>query len=135
MHTRCSSAVQTLLCVAIALAVAGCSEPKFYPARGKAIVYGVGPLKEGEIRFRPKSRPNLVATGKVQKDGTFSVSTPGHGEGVLEGDCQVAIFVEALGGKRPIAERFSDYATADFNYTIRPGTENYFQLDVKKPGN
>jgi hypothetical protein len=135
MLNRCSIALQTLLCVTIAFAAVGCSEPKFYPARGKVVVFGVGPLKEGEIRFRPKSRPNLVATGKIQKDGTFSVSTPGHGEGVLEGDCQAAIFVEVVNGKRPIAERFSDFATADLNCTIRPGTENYFQLDVKKPGN
>jgi hypothetical protein len=76
---------------ALIVGLSGCSEPKFYPARGKIIVYGVGPLKEGEIQIRPKARPNLVATGKIQKDGTFSVSTPGHGEGVLEGDCQVAI--------------------------------------------
>src|SRR5262245_5019707 len=55
--------------------IPGCSEPKFYPARGKIIVFGVGPLKEGEIRFRPKARPSLVASGPIQKDGTFSVST------------------------------------------------------------
>jgi hypothetical protein len=117
------------------LVIAGCSEPKFYPARGKVVVFGVGPLKEGEIRFRPRSRPNLVATGQIQKDGTFSVSTPGHGEGVLEGDCQVAIIVNAADGKRPIAERFSDYDKADLNYTIQARDENYFRLDVKKAGN
>jgi hypothetical protein len=119
----------TLLCLA------GCSEPKFYPARGKIIVFGVGPLKEGEIRFRPKSRPNLVATGQIQKDGTFSVSTPGHGEGVLEGDCQVAVVVDSASGKRPIAERYADFATSDLNYTIVAREENYFILDVKKSGN
>ena len=121
--------------LAAALCLPGCSEPKFYPARGKVILYGVGPLKDGEIRIRPKSRPSLVATGKVQKDGTFSMSTPGHGEGVLEGDCQVAIVVDAVDGKKTIAERYSDYGTADMNYTIRPGTENYLQLEVKKAGN
>src|SRR5262245_11363439 len=116
---------------ALLLCPSGCSEPKFYPARGKVIVFGVGPLKEGEIRFRPKSRPALVATGQIQKDGTFSVSTPGHGDGVLEGDCQVAIVVESSSSKRPIADRYSDYATSDLNYTILPRDENYFILDVK----
>ena len=121
-----------LLCLAGWLAIGGCSQPKFYPVRGNVVVYGVGPLKTGEVRFRPKKNPQLVATGAIQKDGTFSVSTPGHGEGVLEGDCQAAIVVEAKDGKRPIAERFSDYATADWNFTIRPGDENYFILQATK---
>src|SRR5260221_341528 len=98
--------VMTALCLAV-----GCSQPKFYPARGKVIVFAVGPLSEGEIHFRPVSRPGLVATGQIQKDGTFSLSTPGHGEGVLEGDCQVEIIFNSSTGKRPIAERYSSYST------------------------
>ena len=112
----------------------GCSKPKFYPARGKVIVFAVGPLTEGEIHFRPISRPGLVATGQIQKDGTFSMSTPGHGEGVLEGDCQVEIVVNSADGKRRIAERYGSYATSGLNYTITPRDENYFILDVKKSG-
>ena len=114
------------------LLFSGCSEPKFYPTRGKIILYGVGPLTEGEIRFRPVSKPSLVASGQIQKDGTFSVSTPDHGEGVLEGDCEVAIVVEPKNGKRVIAERYGDYATSDLRYTIAPRDENYFMFDVKK---
>ena len=136
MFYRCSIAPQhTVLGLAIALAITGCSQPKFYPVRGKVIIFAVGPLTDGEIRFRPVSRPNLVATGKVQKDGTFSLSTPDHGEGVLEGDCQVAIVVEPASGKRPIAERYSDYSTSGLSYTVAPREENYFILDVKKSGN
>jgi hypothetical protein len=129
--------VSRWFCIGLAtlLCLVGCSEPKFYPARGKIIVFGVGPLKEGEIRFRPKSRPSLVATGQIQKDGTFSVSTPGHGEGVQEGDCQVAIVIDPATGKRPIAERYADFNTSDLNYTIVAREENYFILDVKKSGN
>src|SRR5436853_2662916 len=101
-----------ILGLAIALATSGCSQPKFYPVRGKVIIFAVGPLTDGEIRFRPVSRPSLVATGKVQKDGTYSLSTPDHGEGVLEGDCQGALVVEPARGKRPIAERYGDYSTS-----------------------
>jgi len=118
--------------LAVVLGAGGCSEAKFYPTRGKIVVYGVGPLKEGEIRIRPNSKPSLVASGKIQKDGSFSVETPGHGEGVLEGDCQVAIVVEAKGGKRAIAERYGDFDTAELNFTIERRKENYLQLDVKK---
>ena len=116
------------------LTSSGCGQPKFYPTRGKVIIFAVGPLQSGEIRFRPVSKPGLVASGQIQKDGTFSLATPGHGDGVLEGDCQVAIMIEPKEGKRPIAERYADFSTSDLRFTIYPREENYFILDVKKPG-
>jgi hypothetical protein len=122
----------SLVILFVALASSGCSEPKFYPVRGKIIVYGVGPLTEGEIRFRPNSRPDLVAAGQIQKDGTFFASTPSHGEGVLEGDCQVAIIVPPKNGKRLIAERYADFDSAELNFTVAARDENYFMTDVKK---
>lgn len=125
----------TLLTLALVLGITGCSEPKFYPTRGKIVLYGVGPLTEGEIRIRPVAKPALVASGPIQKDGTFSVSTPGKGEGVLEGDCEVAIVVPPKNGKPVIAERYADFSTSDIRYTIAPRDENYLMLDVKKGGN
>ena len=110
-------------------AVAGCSEPKFYPTRGM-VRDEVGLLSAGEVRFRPVSRPALVASGKIQKDGTFTLSTPNHGEGVLEGDCQAAVL--AAEGVRPIAKRYGDFSTADLTFTIRPRDENYFILEVRR---
>jgi hypothetical protein len=120
--------------IAAALCLPGCSQPKFYPVRGKILIFAVGPLTQGEIHFRPLSRPSLIATGQIQKDGTFSVSTPGHGDGVLEGDCQVEIVIDSTTGKRPIAERYGSYSTSGLTYTITPRDENYFILDVKKSG-
>ena len=121
-------------CLAL-LVVSGCSKPEFYPARGEIIVFGVGPLKEGEVQFRPVKRPDLVASGKIQKTGNaykFSLSTPNHGEGVLEGDCHVAIIVEPKDGKWPIAERYSDFTKSDMLYTVAARDENYYVFDVKK---
>jgi hypothetical protein len=121
----------TLLALGLAILFAGCSQPKFYPTRGEVTLYGVGKLTEGEVRFRPVSKPSLVATGQIGKDGRFSLSTEGHGEGVLEGDVEVAVIV-AKGGKRQIAERYADYSTSDIRYTILPRDENYFMLEVRK---
>lgn len=123
-----------LVLLTVVYLFSGCSQPKFYPVRGKILIFAVGPLTEGEIHFRPIARPSLVATGQIQKDGTFSVSTPGHGEGVLEGDCQVEIVVNSTTGKRPIADRYSAYGTSGLTYTITARDENYFILDVKKSG-
>ena len=129
------SLVTYIALASLVLCCVGCSEPKFYPVRGKSIVVGVGPLKSGEIRFRPKKNPSLIASGPVQKDGSFSVSTPGHGEGALEGDCQAVIVFDGESGKAPIADRYADYEKADLNFTVLPRDENYFMLDVKRPGN
>jgi hypothetical protein len=109
-------------------ALVGCSEPKFYPTRGE-VMTGRGPLTAGEVRFRPVKRPDLVASGKIQKDGKFTLSTPGHGEGVLEGDCQAVVF--AVDGGPRVASRFSDYDTADLNFTVTPRDENYFILELR----
>ncbi len=130
---RLRGTVQIAVAVLFGLVVcSGCSEPKFYPVRGEIVIFGVGPLREGEVQFRPLKRPDLVASGKVQKNGKFSLATPNHGEGVLEGDCQVAIVVEAKDGKRPIAERYSDFDKSDMLYTVAPRDENYFIFDAKR---
>src|SRR5688572_13804241 len=90
------------------VAFLGCSKPKFYPVRGEVVIFGVGNPTEGEVQFRPRSRPDLIAKGPIQKDGTFKLSTPGQGEGVLEGSCQAAIIVPTKKGKT-VAERFADF--------------------------
>jgi hypothetical protein len=55
-----------------------------------------------------------------------------HGEGVLEGDCKVAIIVAPKSGKRVIAERYADFEKADINFTVAPRDENYLMYDVKR---
>ena len=120
------------LLVAVGLLLVGCAEPKFYPVRGEVVIYGVGPLTEGEVQFRPLKRPDLVASGKVGKDGKFSASTPDHGEGVLEGDCQIAVIAISKDGKPLIAERYGDFAKSDRNTTVAARDENYCMIQVSK---
>jgi hypothetical protein len=123
-----------LLSLVALLSLGGCGSPKFYRVRGQVVVFGVGLLREGEVRFRPVSKPDLVATGRIQKDGTFSLSTPGHGEGVLEGKCKVAVVVEPRQGKPVIHERFGSFDTADLQFTVTAREENYFIIEVTRPG-
>ncbi len=123
-----------LLSLVALLALSGCGSPKFYPVRGQVVVFGVGLLKEGEVRFRPVSKPDLVATGRMQKDGSFSLTTPGHGEGVLEGTCKAAVVVEPRQGKPVIDERFGSFDTADLQFTVTAREENYFIIEVTRPG-
>ena len=110
----------------------GCSKPKFYPVRGEVVIFGVGKPSEGEVQFRPRSQPSLIAKGPIKKDGTFELSTPGHGEGVLEGDCQAAVIIPPKNGKNVIAERFADFDQADRNFTVTNRTENYWIIQVER---
>lgn len=114
------------------LSLSGCSKPKFYPVRGEVVIFGVGKASEGEVRFRPKSQPGLIAKGPIKKDGTFELSTPGHGEGVLEGDCQAAVIIPQKNGKNVVAERFADFDQADRNFTVTNRTENYWIIQVER---
>jgi hypothetical protein len=113
--------------------LSGCGAPKFYPVRGQVILFGVGLLTEGEIRFRPASKPDLIATGRIQKDGSFSLTTPSHGQGVLEGTCKAAVVVDPKKGKPVIAERFGNFDTSDLQFTVTARDENYFVVEVTPP--
>lgn len=108
----------------------GCGGPKFYPVRGEVIVFGVGRLADGEVRFRPVGSPELVATGRVTA-GKFELSTPGHGDGVLEGACKVAVVAEPRKGKAVVADRYADFDTSDLQFTVTARDENYFLIEVR----
>ena len=123
-----------LLGFAVLPFVCGCGAPKFYPVKGQVLLFGVGLLTEGEVRFRPVSKPDLIATGRIQKDGSFSLTTPSHGEGVLEGTCKAAVVVEPRQGKPVVAERFADFDTSDLQFTVTARSENYFIVEVAPAG-
>jgi hypothetical protein len=122
-----------ILAAAVLPLASGCGVPKFYPVRGKVILKGGGPLTEGEVRFRPDANRDLIATGKIQKDGTFSLTTPSHGDGVLEGTCKAVVVVAPRKGKLVIDNRFEDFDTADLQFTVTARNENYFIFDVTRP--
>lgn len=125
-----SPACRALPALAALLLLGGCVGPKFYPARGEVIVFGVGRLADGEVRFRPVGSPELVATGRV-KDGKFELSTPGHGDGALEGVCRVAVTAGPRKGKPAVAERYADFDTSDLQFTVTARDENYFLIEVR----
>src|SRR5262245_39016020 len=102
--TRLAAGSWVALAAALAVGLGGCGPPKYYPVRGKVIIFGVGPLSEGEVRFRSSS--GLVATGKIQKDGSFSLSTPEHGEGLPLGTYRAAVIAAPGKGKRTFDERY-----------------------------
>ena len=123
--------MRRLLVGLAALALAGgCGGPKFYPVRGEVIVFGVGRLPDGEVKFRPVDKPDLVATGRV-KDGRFELSTPGHEGGVLEGPCKAAVVAGPQKGRAVVADRYADFDTSELQFTVTARDENYFMIEVR----
>ena len=131
---RAAFAPWLLISFAVLFFLGGCGAPKFYPVRGRVILFGVGLLTEGEVRFQPASNPDLIATGRIQKDGSFSLATPSHGEGALEGTCKAAVVVESRQGKQVVDERFADFDTSDLQFTVTERSENYFIIEVDPAG-
>jgi hypothetical protein len=136
MPNRCRAAWTPCLLISLAalFLLSGCGAPKFYPVKGQVLLFGVGLLTEGEVRFQPVAKPDLLASGRIQKDGSFSLSTPGQGAGVLEETCKAAVVVEARQGKPVIDERFADFETSDLQFTVTERAENYFIIEVHPAG-
>lgn len=86
-QSRAFAGIGLAICVA---AVAGCGSGKLpvVPVEG-TVVYKGQPLQSGVVTFLPSSGP--VASGEIQSDGTFRLSTYGNGDGAVLGSHQVTI--------------------------------------------
>lgn len=73
-----------------ALALAGCGGDRLptAPVQGK-VLYRGRPLEFGAVTFQPAAGP--PATGAIQSDGTFRLSTYGRNDGAILGTHKVAI--------------------------------------------
>ena len=104
-------------CVLTALLVAGCSShgPTTIPIRGE-VLYKGAPLKnvpQGLVRYIPKTPDSgRQASGRIQSDGAFVLTTFKSADGVVPGDYNVVVSaysseapsrqeMEATGGRAP----------------------------------
>jgi hypothetical protein len=83
-----------------ALALAGCGDgiPKTYVVTGKVVYKGGKPVTYGRVEFQSTSHPELRATGGIQTDGTFALTTTLGGKsaaGAVEGEHKVLIELES----------------------------------------
>ena len=77
-----------LASAAVATSIPGCGKAK----RDRAVVtgkvtYNGEPLRFGTVIFEPET--GQYATGAIQPDGTFRMTTRGEGDGVPVGKCKV----------------------------------------------
>jgi hypothetical protein len=134
--SRLLTVTYSLLCAA---AIPGCGDgrPTRVPVSGKVLIDGKV-LAYGAVRFTPEhGRP---ATGEIQKDGTFAMSTFEPNDGVVPGTHTVTVHARedlsgtqvrwnapkkygnpAQSGLRQIIEKPTDSITIELTWGGQPG--------------
>lgn len=130
-----------LLASILLLSNAGCgpSHPPTYPVEGKVVFENGEACQLGTIEFR--SLDQLVsARGKIEKDGSFKLSTWEPNDGAVEGKHQVIvqqlIITEDLSfaahGHGPrVNPRYGDYATSGLEVVVQPVEKNEVTVTLK----
>src|SRR5262245_33401437 len=87
-----------LACFVLAIpAMVGCgrSGPEMVPIRGEVLYKGAPLLNvtQGIVRYSPKQSgtPAREATGRIQPDGTFELTTFKKADGVVVGDYTITV--------------------------------------------
>jgi hypothetical protein len=133
-----------LLGLFVTVAGAGCGGKKLYPVKGR-VVYKDGSsvklLAGGLVLFHPADpdMPQVGARGKIQEDGSFEVTTPKEGEGILPGRYLVTVTPPAFYPKSPdeprpslLDERFLRSDTSGLTLEVNQPIEAY-TVTVEKP--
>src|SRR5262245_52525983 len=120
--------------LALALAVlgtAGCStDPdKTYPVRGVVVYEDGQPVRElagGSVTFNPAEQGRAIASGSIEEDGSFVLSSKREGDGAVAGKHQAVIEPPGLETQNADAPRrrplraIIDPATAVQEVTVEP---------------
>jgi hypothetical protein len=78
--------------------------PDLIPVKGKVNYKGQS-LTKGTIRFEPDGGPGRMATGTIQDDGTFVLSTLKKDDGVIAGSHRVYINGTGANAKKELIPR------------------------------
>ena len=134
--------IASLAFVLFLLALNGCGGPKIVPIEGKVLHNGE-PLKFGSVMFQPPS--GQPARGRIQPDGTFSLSALHAGDGATVGVNQVRVTcyegqsaATAAGeetGERPLGKslidkRYANSKTSGLTVTVKPHDNEVVVLEL-----
>lgn len=128
--------VALVVLTATALFAGGCGTSEYVPVRGQ-VFYNDKPLAMGVVMFQPSEGP--PASGTIQADGTFELSTPGRADGARIGSNRVRIASrearldagEMALGRNLIPERYNDFVTSGLTADVKPANNNLFVFRLK----
>jgi hypothetical protein len=121
------------VCAWSVLAFAGCEQRQHVvPVKGK-VLFRDAPLKSGSVMFQPEG--GIPASGKIQSDGTFTLSTYDVGDGATVGKNKVRVVStdlveqdpnqEAKVGNSVIPEKYNSFGTSPLEFEVKePGHED-----------
>lgn len=128
--------------VLAALLISGCSE-RTYKVHGQ-VVYEDNdqPVPGGvTIVFESTEPPYARASGNLDAEGRFDLSSSRPGDGAMQGEHRVR-FTADVGPGRPdaaanmaqyMAAKYAEYGTADIKLNIDPNDDNDFTIKVARP--
>jgi hypothetical protein len=131
-RTTIDAICRAVAVVAIALFV-GCGKPDYQldtaPVRGTVTLDGE-PLPSGYVVV-PTMRGRM-ATGEIQPDGTYEMTTYSPGDGVQVGSQRVVVTPvppDQKAEKRvPIPQRYQQAGTSGFTIDVKPGEDHVLDL-------
>lgn len=126
-----------LLFCSLALGCGKTGEFETAPVTGTVTLNGT-PLSKGTVTFIPEH--GKMATGSIQPDGTFSLSTYAAGDGAIVGKCRAAVTVLAGAGeanedkprqKSPVPGKYAAPETSGLEYEVSSTSKNSFHIELK----
>jgi hypothetical protein len=147
MRTRCIF-LATLSCALAAWAGCGSDGPVLIPIRGE-VLYKGAPLRDvprGLVKYLPKSDNARQASGRIQPDGSFVLTTFQNADGVTPGEYLIVVTanttqelsreqVEAAGGavagpRLLIPEKYTDLNTTPLSDTVDANHSGFKRIEL-----
>ena len=131
-----------LLASLVALSATGCGGRKVFPVSGIVLFRDGTPLSGGWVVFEPVSvEGQVTASGDIQPNGTFSLSTEGKGDGAMAGWYRVVVHPpltsnpsEIIPEPGIIHPKFQNETTTPLEFEVRKDAKpNHFRLEVERP--
>ena len=131
-----------LLLLVISVATVGCGagNPKTYSVQGRVISENGLPFEMGSVEFRSEgNQSRVIARGKIQSNGSFTLSTFAVDDGAIAGQhdviVQQMIISEGLGASHEHGPRvpasYSEYATSGLVAKVEKKDKNFVTLMLK----
>ena len=122
-----------LLVAVCGLLLVGCDAagPKYFPVSGTVQFKKDGSKAQfGSVEFRSETDPPVIARGKIESDGTFSINASDK-TGTVEGTHTVVI-IQVIGDSRTrrvihnhgldVAKKYGDHRTTDLKVDVNQET-------------
>ncbi len=132
---RLNPTVRCLLTLACVIACSGCGGsrrngklPTLIPVKGR-VTYKGKPIEKGTVKFEPDGY-GRNASGRLQSDGTFVLTTLKDGDGVVAGQHRVTVTDTGVkSSKDVLANKWASAAASGLTAEVDPDhTEFTFEL-------